>query len=382
MFRVIFIDTRGPAVLSTCADKGACRRAWKTCNNGAAIVDERGEIVETKGGTTDAAERKLKLFAAHLKRQAKLEEPAPPRAALRVASVEEDEEEDEPEDGGDADADEEPEEDEATTYTRVDTIEQVDAMVARDDARAAARERGTAPSAADPDDNALGMDTARAGGKCESCGVPVPFPSDFCGPCDQRRAAPALDVTHAIAPATGAVVQGDDTERLAPPAAAVTCESKGCDHAPGIARSNVRPEWRPFCGACRVIIRQRGRAFPGGEAAVMEHLRAGTLPPVDAKRAALGAKGGRNSRASQSSSRPTRPRKPTPAPAPKPRRAASPAATLAAGLETARACAEVVARLGGIGPARELAAIVEEHGGAEAVLVTLAAVAELGGMAA
>lgn len=381
MYAVIFMDRKGAAMLGTFDDKGQCRRAWRTITTGAAVVDSAGSVLEYKTGTPDAAKRKLDAHAEWMKREGKLPPPgsaAPPeqpRATLRVKSIEVEAEEDEDDDEEDAPATKP-----APAQAPVaPAATEVLAEVKWDSAPAAPEDfRGEGPQPL----VSIACPPRYVGGKCESCGVPVPFPSDFCGPCDQRRAAPALDVTHAIAPATGAVVQGDDTERLAPPAAAVTCESKGCDHAPGIARSNVRPEWRPFCGACRVIIRQRGRAFPGGEAAVMEHLRAGTLPPVDAKRAALGAKGGRNSRASQSSSRPTRPRKPTPAPAPKPRRPTSPAATLAAGLETARACAEVVSRLGGLGPAREIAALVEEHGGAAAVREALAALAEMGGMAA
>lgn len=363
MYAVIFMDRKGAATLGTFDDKGQCRRAWRTITTGAAVVDSAGSVLEYKTGTPDAVKRKLDAHAEWMKREGKLPPastaapPEPPRATLRVKSLEVEVEEDE-------DDDEE------------------DAHVTKPASQEPAPAQAPVAPAATEVLAEVKWDSAPAG------------PEDFRGE-DYPSAGPqpivpervvtapsAADVTHAIAPATGAVVRGDDTERLTP-ASPVTCATKDCGCAPGIARSNVRPEWRPFCGACRVVIRQRGRSFPGGEAAVMEHLRVGTLPPVDAKRAALGAKGGRNSRASQKVPRPTaKPRKSAAAPAPKPRRPTSPAATLAAGLETARACAEVVARLGGLGPARELAALVEEHGGAAAVREALAAVAELGGMAA
>lgn len=419
MFAVIFIDAKGPATLGTSfEDKGACRRAWRTCNAGAAIIDAAGEVVDEKSGTSDAALRKLKIYAAHLKRQGRLPQATPSaepsRGRMTIGRVEiEVTEEDEEEEGEEVDPDDEDEAPE--TFTRVEGVEQVQAMVARDDARAAEREeRWSAPAVA-PATGAVvqGDDTERLAPPaaeppvtCAARGCVAhrgeirsntdPALAPLCGPhrklCHDR--ARTMGTVAAVAEALVAgtlpsaheaqVAAGKATaaaKRRAAPAAA-TCAAKGCDCPPGMKKRTVLPAQLPFCAPHRVVIRQRGRSFPGGEAAVMEHLRAGTLPPVDAKRAALGAKGGRNSRASQSSSRPTRPRKPTPAPAPKPRRPTSPAATLAAGLETARACAEVVSRLGGLGPAREIAALVEEHGGAAAVREALAALAEMGGMAA
>ncbi len=366
MYAVIFMDRKGAAMLGTFDDKGQCRRAWRTITTGAAVVDSAGSVLEYKTGTPDAAKRKLDAHAEWMKREGKLPPPgsaAPPeqpRATLRVKSIEVGAEEDEDDDEEDAPATKP-----APAQAPVaPAATEVLAEVKWDSAPAGPEDfRGEDYPAEGP--QPIACPPRYVGGKCEDCGAPVPFPSDTCGPCDQRRQTPADPSPVADAPAIAAP----------PPAAPVTCATKGCGRAPGIARSNVRLAWCPFCGPCRVIIRQRGRAFPGGEDAVMEHLRAGTLPPVDPHRSAYSARGGKASRGVPKAA-------PKPAPAPKPRRGTSPAATLAAGLETARACAEVVSRLGGLGPARELAALVEEHGGAEAVLLTLAAVAELGGMAA
>lgn len=457
MFGVIFIDAKGPATLGVSfEDKGACRRAWKMCNAGAAIIDAAGEVVDEKSGTSDAALRKLKLYAAHLKRQGRLPQssegeqpsrgrPKVERVELEVEDEMEEGEEVDPDDGDDDGDDEAPE-----AFTRVEGVEQVQAMVARDDARAAEREeRWSAPAARPAPAEELrdvnwgapvGPECFRgedypADGPQPIVPAPAPlapelkighlvtFPAGgvFGGGCavvqelagvggnvveffvhgrtfsvardsitrdadgwtcrvafpDPPPARPA-EVTPAGAPVTGAVVVGDDTERLAPPAAPVTCATKDCDHAPGIDRKNVRPAWRPFCGPCRVIVRQRGRSFPGGESAVMLHLRAGTLPAVDPQRAAYSSRGGKASRSAVE----RRPVAPKPAPAPKPRRDPSPARTLAAGLATARAHAEVVGRLGGLDAARGLAELVEQHGGAAAVREALDAVAELGQVAA
>lgn len=375
MYAVIFMDRKGAATLGTFDDKGQCRRAWRTITTGAAVVDSAGSVLEYKTGTPDAVKRKLDAHAEWMKREGKLPPastaapPEPPRATLRVKSLEVEVEEDEDE------------EDVPVTKPASQEPAPAQAPVAPAATEVLAEVKwDSAP--AGPEDF-RGEDYPAEGPHpiVPRRIVTAPRPAAAAEAEEHSRYIDAMaaksiaEVTHAIAPATGAVVQGDDTERLAPPAAPVTCATKGCDRAPGIARSNVRLTWCPFCGPCRVIIRQRGRAFPGGEDAVMEHLRAGTLPPVDPHRSAYSARGGKASRGVPKAA-------PKPAPAPKPRRGTSPAATLAAGLETARACAEVVARLGGLGPARELAAVVEEHGGAEAVREALAAVAELGGMAA
>ncbi len=361
MFKVIFIDARGPATLGSFPDKGAGRRAWKTCNAGAALVDERGEIVECKSGTTDPAERKLKLYAAHLKRQRSMEPAAPSRGRAPIATVVED-------DADEAETDDEEDEDEDaatdTAYTRVERIEQVEAMVARDDERAAARESGaSAPALVE-----VAWQSAPAEPLGPECFGGEDYPSDAAvQPLVPERTvtAPAVsapppalrpaEVTHALDPATGATVQGDDTERLTPPAAPLLCDAKGCGHAPGILRKNVLPAWRPFCGACRVVIRQRSRSMPGGVAAVIAHLRAGTLPPPSARHVAIGARGGKS------------PRRPPPAA----RRVADPASTLAAGLERVKRHAAVVDALGGVDQAEQLAAVVRDAGGVEVVVEAL-----------
>lgn len=325
-YTVIFIDAKGPARLGAYEDKGAARRAWRTCNAGAAILGPDGTMLETKSGTTAPAEKKLRGYVEHLRRQGALEPAIPPRAPAPAAVEPDDEEDDEPD---------------TTTYTRVDRIEQVDAMVARARERAAARESG---ASAEP----VAAEHTRA---AEAFHAVVEQAREAARAVDPRPA----EVTHALDPATGAVVQGDDTERLQPPAAPARCGTAGCDHAPGIDRKNVLPAWRPFCGACRVVIRQRSRSMPGGVAAVIAHLRAGTLPPPSARHVAIGARGGKS------------PRRPPPAA----RRVADPASTLAAGLERVKRHAAVVDALGGVDQAEQLAAVVRDAGGVEVVVEAL-----------
>jgi hypothetical protein len=189
-------------------------------------------------------------------------------------------------------------------------------------------------------------DSITRDGEGWTCSTPFPAP-----PVAAPRPA---EVTHALHPATGAVVQGDDTERLTP----AKCGAMGCDAAPGIDRSNVRPAWRPFCGACRAVIRERSRSFPGGEEAVIEHMREGTLPP--ARRGPVSKKAA-----------PKRTAKVVAHRDPKPTRAPSPARTLAAGLERVKRHAAVVDALGGVEAAEQLAAAVRDAGGVAVVVDAL-----------
>lgn len=289
-YTVIFMEGKGVSRLGQFNDKGGCRRAWRTCSQGAAIVGPDGSVLEFRSGTTQPSERALKAYAEHMKRPGgtggAAPAPEPSRATVKVERVELEVEEE---------VEREPEED--------------------DDEGDVLDEEPTAPP-------------------------PAPRPAE---------------VTHALDPATGAVVQGDDTERLQPPAAPARCGTAGCDHAPGIDRKNVLPAWRPFCGACRVVIRQRSRSMPGGVAAVIAHLRAGTLPPPSARHVAIGARGGKS------------PRRPPPAA----RRVADPASTLAAGLERVKRHAAVVDALGGVEVAEQLAAVVRDAGGVNVVVEAL-----------
>lgn len=378
MYAVIFMDRKGAAMLGTFDDKGQCRRAWRTITTGAAVVDSAGSVLEYKTGTPDAAKRKLDAHAEWMKREGKLPPPgsaAPPeqpRATLRVKSIEVGAEEDEDDDEEDAPATKP-----APAQAPVaPAATEVLAEVKWDSAPAGPEDfRGedypaegpqpivpervvTAPAPAFRLNDAMG-ETAR-----------VAFEREL-----NRERPP--EVTHAVAPATGAVVQGDDTERLAPPAAEppVTCAARGCVAHRGEIRSNTDPALAPLCGPHRKLCHDRARTM-GTVAAVAEALVAGTLPSAHEAQVAAGkATAAAKRRAAPGALRDA-------APAPKPRREPSPARTLAAGLETARACAEVVARLGGLAAARALAEHVERHGGAATVLEVLEAVAELGQVAA
>ena len=59
-YMVVFIDTKGPALLGRYDDKGVARRAWTTCTFGAALAQSDGTVLQFKGGTAKQAEtRKL-----------------------------------------------------------------------------------------------------------------------------------------------------------------------------------------------------------------------------------------------------------------------------------------------------------------------------------
>lgn len=346
MYTVIFLDTKGPAKLGTYADKGLCRRAWRTCNAGAAILGPDGALLECKSGTTAAAEKKLTAYAEHLRRQGSMAaETAPARRAAPVAVVD--------------DADEGHDDDERDAEEEDETLGELAEL---DDEPAPAPPPRLAPTAK------------------PVAAPPPPVAIEHVRAADSFHAVAALvrdepvavaprpaEVTHALHPAAGAVVQGDDTERLTP-AAAVTCGTKDCTSAPGIDRSNVRPAWKPFCGACRVVIRQRSRSFKGGEDAVIAHMRAGTLPPPSQQHAAFGARGGAGLRqvAAKKAAAKAVARRDL-----KPTRAPSPTRTLAAGLERVKRHAAVVDALGGVEAAEQLAAAVRDSGGVNVVVEAL-----------
>jgi hypothetical protein len=323
MYTVIFLDTKGPAKLGTYADKGLCRRAWRTCNAGAAILGPDGALLECKSGTTAAAEKKLTAYAEHLRRQGGMAtEAAPARRAAPVAVVEVEEEGDEDE----RDAEEE------------------------DETLGALAELDEAPAPAPPPPNSTTVKP-----------VPVAAPP----PPVAVEHARAAETFHAVA----ALVH-DEPVAVAPRPAEVTparCGAKGCDAAPGVTRSNTNPLVADFCPADRKVAHDRSRgSLSLAEAA--KHLRAGTLPPPDPARQASGRKGGT---AAQRAAAPKRAAKVVAHRDPKPTHAPSPARTLAAGLERVRRHAAVVDALGGVEAAEQLAAAVRDAGGAAVVVEAL-----------
>jgi hypothetical protein len=296
MYTVIFVDTKGPTKLGRFEDKGTCRRAWKTFNAGAAILDESGAVLEHRGGITDAAKRKLDAYAEHLRRQGGMAAaaPVPTREAPEVASVEDEDDAEEP-----------------------------------------------APP-------------------------PPPRPAPVAAPVAVVEPRPT-EVTHAIHPTTGAVVVGDDAERLVHVAHAM-CEAAGCTHPAASSRANTNPMLAGFCREDRKTAHDRSRGtLP--LATVVAHLRAGTLPPPDPKRAALGRKSG--------AARRQQPAEPVARRAPKPARVQSPAVTLAAGLERVKRNAAVIEALGGVEAAEALAELVRESGGVAEVRDALAGLLDL-----
>lgn len=394
MFKVIFIDTRGPATLGTYEDKGACRRAWKMLNAGAAIVDSSGAVLEYRGGVTDAAKRKLEGYAEHLRRQAALApasaRPVAPARAKVVEPEEDDEQEpEEPSDDEEEEVDEEP----ALAPRLPPTVKPVPVAAPPTPApvlkvgdvvtfpasgplgRCFAVVRALVGIGALVEFDNLGQpwavdrDSITRDGEGWVCSTPFPDPpaAEHARAAEAFRAvgelARAAEVTHAHHPTTGEVVQGDDTERLTP---ATTCARKGCKSAPGLVRSNVRPEWLPFCGADRAAIRERSRSMEGGEAAVIAHMKAGTLPPA-LRRGPVAKK----APAPKRTAKPVAHREAKPAPVPKPTRASSPASTLATALARVKRCAAVVDALGGVEAAEKLAELVRESGGVAEVAEAL-----------
>jgi NAD-dependent DNA ligase len=130
----------------------------------------------------------------------------------------------------------------------------------------------------------------------------------------------------------------------------------------GDTRANSRPALVPFCIDHRIIIRNRSRAFPGGEEAVIAALRDGTLPPPTPL-AERSKKGG------------TTKRKAAKPPAKAPRSAKAPRVVDTGekiprgapvdGLALVRRMAGVIARLGGIDAAEALADELAAMGGAQ-----------------
>lgn len=68
-YMVVFIDTKGPALLGRYDDKGVARRAWTTCTFGAAIAQSDGTVLQFKGGTAKQAEKRLEAFARQVARE-------------------------------------------------------------------------------------------------------------------------------------------------------------------------------------------------------------------------------------------------------------------------------------------------------------------------
>lgn len=161
-----------------------------------------------------------------------------------------------------------------------------------------------------------------------------------------------------------------------------TCTAKGCEQPRGEKRANTNPLLADLCQGHRRVAHDRTRGTAKLRD-VVALIVAGTLPPPDPARQA-GARKSVAARAARKAAKGRRPQarkaaRPAPA-ASKARAAAGPAGTLAAALETARAHAEVVTRLGGLAAARDVAALVEEHGGAGAVREALAGLAALAGV--
>lgn len=139
------------------------------------------------------------------------------------------------------------------------------------------------------------------------------------------------------------------------------CDAKDCKNHRGDTRANSRPALVPFCVDHRIIIRNRSRAFPGGEEAVIAALRDGTLPPPTPL-AERSKKGG------------TTKRKAAKPPAKAPRSAKAPRVVDTGekiprgapvdGLALVRRMADVIARLGGIDAAEALADELAQMGGA------------------
>lgn len=61
-YTVIFMEGKGVSRLGQFNDKGGCRRAWRTCSHGAAIVGPDGSVLEFRSGTTQPSERALKAY--------------------------------------------------------------------------------------------------------------------------------------------------------------------------------------------------------------------------------------------------------------------------------------------------------------------------------
>ena len=68
-FMVVFIDTKGPALLGRYDDKGVARRAWEPCKFGAALAQSDGTVLQFKGGTAKQAEKRLEAFAKQVARE-------------------------------------------------------------------------------------------------------------------------------------------------------------------------------------------------------------------------------------------------------------------------------------------------------------------------
>lgn len=68
-YMVVFIDTKGPALLGRYDDKGVARRAWVHCKAGAAIAEAAGQVLEFKTGTPQKAESKLVSYALKVARE-------------------------------------------------------------------------------------------------------------------------------------------------------------------------------------------------------------------------------------------------------------------------------------------------------------------------
>ncbi len=82
-----------------------------------------------------------------------------------------------------------------------------------------------------------------------------------------------------------------------------TCDAKGCTHAAGAVYANTREVARPFCPDHRTIIRNSGRHTEGGEDAVAEMLRVGTMPqPMS--RVEAGRKSAESRRATKGTAKP------------------------------------------------------------------------------
>jgi len=332
-YMVVFIDTKGPALLGRYDDKGVARRAWVHCKAGAAIAEAAGQVLEFKTGTPQKAESKLVSHALKVARETPpTQETAPVETSAPKVCAECHEQlpdhaidcsENGPRPGSWS----------GDTRVRVKAAE-VSVEIEEDDD-------------VDPDDI-----------------EPEIEEDDDVDPDDIEPESDAVEDDDAPAPVI---------EPPPAPAQASGCEAKGCGLPLGVVRENTPKAFRCLCPGHRQTARFRVRDHECTQEEAVAWLRANERPPSRTS-AELRAKKTPIAKVSKAA-----PKKPTKKPTKKPPRVTAAPSTLNAALDAMRRNAAVVEQLGGIAAAEQHVKTLAKIGGPAKVTELIRTALELAG---
>lgn len=319
-YMVVFIDTKGPALLGRYDDKGVARRAWVHCKAGAAIAEAAGQVLEFKTGTPQKAESKL---VSHALKVARENPPTQEKAPVETSAPKVCAECHEP----------------------------------LPDHALGCSEGGPAS----------GSWTGPAKVRVKAAEVSVEIEEDDVDPDDIEPESDAVEDDDAPAP---------ESEPPPAPAQASGCEAKGCGLPLGVVRENTPKAFRCLCPGHRQTARFRVRDHECTQEEAVAWLRANERPPSRTSAELRSAKKpiAKAARVSKPA-----PKKATKKPAKKPHRVTAGPSTLNAALDAMRRNAAVVEQLGGIAAAEQHVKTLETIGGPAKATELIRMVLELAG---